>query len=609
MDKKNIIGLVLIFGLFLAWMRLNAPSEEQKVDVTKTTESKVTPPSDSAANNSISAVDTSKNKEIFGIFTSASTGTEKLEVLENELFKVTFSNKGGSIKEVFLKNYLKVKEGEKGEEIKMELKLLEDSKNKFEYLLPLKDSNKNAISTANLFFEVQKDANSITFRANAGEGKYFEQKYSLQANNYGLSYEVRMVGLSDIIRSDATSIELNWVNYLDKLEKNATYERNYSTVYYKPSQKSPDYCSCTKNDADNVAEPIKWISASNQFFNTSIIANSAFASANLSSEMLTDKDEDLKKIQSQIRIPYSHGADETFAMQIYSGPNEFKRLQAYGNDLQDVISFGTSILGTINRWTVRPVFNFLSYFVSSKGLVILLLTFLIKMVLYPLTYKMIHSQSKMSALKPQIESLKKKLGDNAQQIQMETMKMYRDFGVNPLGGCLPMLVQMPIWLALYRFFPASIEFRQASFLWATDLSSYDSIMHLGFSLPGFGSHISLFAILWMITTLIYTYYNSQNMDFSANPAMKWMQYFMPIIFVVFFNGFASGLSCYLCFSNIINIAQTLITKNYVINQDKITTELEAYKSKPQKKKGGFQARLEQAMAEQQKVQEIKKGKK
>ena len=207
----------------------------------------------------------------------------------------------------------------------------------------------------------------------------------------------------------------------------------------------------------------------------------------------------------------------------------------------------------------------------------------------------------MGALKPRIEALKTKLGDDQQAVQMETMKLYREFGVNPLGGCLPMVVQIPIWFALYRFFPASIEFRQAPFLWATDLSSFDVFAYLPFEIPFYGAHISMFTLLWAISTVIYTYYNTKHMDMSANPAMKYMQYMMPIMFLFFFNNFASALSCYLLFSNVINIGQTLITKNFIIDQDKIEKELQAYKKKP-KKKGGFQERLSKALEEQKKMQ-------
>ncbi|MCB0685541.1 MAG: membrane protein insertase YidC, partial [Saprospiraceae bacterium] len=245
------------------------------------------------------------------------------------------------------------------------------------------------------------------------------------------------------------------------------------------------------------------------------------------------------------------------------------------------------------------------------GLVILLLTLVVKSLVYPLTYKMLYSQSKMGALKPQIEKVRDKFKDDQQKIQMETMKMYREYGVNPAGGCFPMILQMPIWIALYRFFPASIEFRQASFLWANDLSSYDVFVRLPFSIPFLGDHLSLFTFLWAISMVGYTYYNSKIMDMSsmnAMPAMKYMQYIMPLMFVFFFNDYASGLTCYLLFSNLLNITQTLVTKNYLINHDKIMDELDANRKKP-KKKGGFQERLEKALQEQQRIAEEKARKK
>ncbi|MFZ1585851.1 MAG: membrane protein insertase YidC, partial [Saprospiraceae bacterium] len=324
-----------------------------------------------------------------------------------------------------------------------------------------------------------------------------------------------------------------------------------------------------------------------------------------------ENDVQLKKTEAIVSVPAEFSNGGAFKMKIYAGPNEFNRLRAYGNNLEDVIQFGSSILGSINKWVVRPIFNFLGTFFNNQGLVILLLTLLVKLVLWPLTYKMIYSQSKMSSLKPQLDKLKEKHKDDAQKIQMETMAMYREFGVNPLGGCLPMLLQMPIWFALYRFFPAAIEFRQESFLWATDLSSYDVFITFSGNVPLLGHHLSLFTVLWTITTLLYTWYNFKNIDTTstaANPALKYMQYIMPLIFMFFFNSFASGLTCYLVFSNIINIVQTIVTKNYMINSDKIQKELDDYKLKP-KKKGGFSEKLGNMLKEQQKLAEAKNAKK
>jgi YidC/Oxa1 family membrane protein insertase len=303
-------------------------------------------------------------------------------------------------------------------------------------------------------------------------------------------------------------------------------------------------------------------------------------------------------------IPLDNGAAN---MTIYSGPNEFERLRAFNTALEDIIPFGSSIFGSINRWVIHPILDFLARFIGNQGIVILILTLLVKLFVYPLTYRMVLSQSKMAALKPRMEALKKKHGDDQQAMSVETMKMYSEYQVNPLGGCLPVLLQMPIWFALYRFFPAAIEFRQESFLWATDLSSYDSILQLPFHLPfGAGAHISLFTLIWVFTTLWYTWYSMKQMDTSAMQndqmkVMKYMQYFMPVMFMFFFNAFASGLTLYLCFSNIVNIGQTVVTKQFLIDNEKIKAELEANKNKP-KKTGGWRDKFEQAMKEQQKVQ-------
>jgi YidC/Oxa1 family membrane protein insertase len=320
--------------------------------------------------------------------------------------------------------------------------------------------------------------------------------------------------------------------------------------------------------------------------------------------MFTDKDPDLKLLKTTAVIPLDNGPAN---MMIYTGPNEFNRLRSYHSSLEDIIPFGASLFGAINRWVIHPILDLLSMLVGNKGVVILMLTLLVKLLVYPLTYRMVLSQSKMAALKPRLDELKKKFGDDQQAMSMETMKLYSEFKVNPLGGCLPIFLQMPIWFSLYRFFPAAIEFRQHSFLWATDLSSFDSIMQLPFQLPfGAGNHLSLFTIIWVVTTLWYTWYSMKQMDTSSMQndqmkVMKYMQYTMPVFFMFFFNSFASGLTLYLCFSNILNISQTVLTKRFLIDKDKIMEELEANRNKP-KKTGGWRAKFEETMKEQQRIQ-------
>lgn len=627
MDRNTIIGFALIFVIILAWQQFMQPSAEELAEQQRIQDSivldqtrrdsltrqqqnqtdlqAVTGMQDSSTNAAVT--DSLQRLAInsqFGPFAAAATGELQTYTLENNLLKVTFTNKGGRIQEAELLTYRKIIENEENEELQLPLRLLEDPKNRFGYNLPLAALNGGAIHTEDLFFTAKTEGNTLIFQAPAGNGQYFEQRYTLTDDSYNIEYEVRLVNLNAVLDGRAETLQLEWVNYLDKLEKNVQYERNYSTIYYKNLEDSPDHCSCTSDDLEKVeGERIKWVSNTNQFFNSSLIAKEGgFQSAVLETELLDEEAEDLKKLSSKIEVPITESG--AFAMDFYVGPNEFKRLAAYDLALEDVIPFGSSIFGTINRWVIRPMFNFLSNFVGSKGIAILLLTLIVKLLLFPLSYRMLYSQSKMGVLKPVLAGLKEKYKDDAQKQQVETMKIYQEYGVNPLGGCLPMVAQVPIWFALYRFFPASLEFRQESFLWATDLSSYDVAFSLPFEIPFYGDHVSLFTILWAATTIIYTIYNTRHMDMSMNPAMKYMQYFMPVMFLFFFNSFAAGLTCYLFFSSLLNVTQTLVTKNYLINEEKLKAELEANKLKPKKKKG-FQQRLESALKEQQKQQSLR----
>ncbi|HOY06789.1 MAG TPA: membrane protein insertase YidC [Saprospiraceae bacterium] len=612
---STFIGIGLIFLLLFLWMQTNKPAQQPEQAATQTSEQQNQQPATQPAANANQPVPAapsdSANQVLtnarFGVFAAASVGTEQITTLENELVKVTFSSKGGRIREVFLKKFEKVSVDSVGKETKNPVRLLEDNKNRFEYELPVNNTASGKVLSSDLYYTPTVNGNTITFRADAGQGRYFEQRYTLRNNDYTIDYQVSGNGLQSVLSQQ--QLRFNWVNHLDKLEKNQTYERTMSSVYFKKADASSDYCDCRKNDSESLGqEPVQWFSHSNQFFNTSLLAN-GFNFRDFTGEtmMLTDADEDLKLLKTTATVPFESGVA---AMTIYSGPNEFERLRAFGVELQDIIPFGASLFGAINRWIIHPIFDVLSRFIGMAGLVILMLTLLVKLLLYPLTYRMVLSQSKMSALKPQLEGLKKKFGDDQQAMSVETMKLYSTYGVNPLGGCLPVVLQMPIWFALYRFFPASIEFRQQSFLWATDLSSYDSIMQLPFQLPfGAGSHLSLFTLIWVVTTLWYTWYSMKQMD-STNmqneqmKVMKYMQFAMPVMFMFFFNSFASGLTLYLCFSNILNIGQTVFTKRFLIDNDKILAGLEAKKGKP-KKTGGFRERLENAMKEQQRLQEEK----
>jgi YidC/Oxa1 family membrane protein insertase len=617
---NNVIGFGLIFLILIVWMQLNKPSKElvakQKMvqdsiaNAAKAKETVASIPASSDATKLPDSLVTKKLQSGFGGFATAASGTNQTFDIENEFMKVTFSTKGGRISKVLLKKYTKLAfDSITKKDVKRPLYLMEDEKNQFSYSLPIRGTDNGVVKTGDLFFQPTVNGKTISFRAMAGDGQYFEQIYTLADKSYNIKYQVNTVGLGSIWSPDKTVFELNWNTYLDKVEKNSGYERNYSTVYYKKLDENPNYCSCQKTAKDDLEKAVKWVSQSNQFFNSSLIAETAFKNGVVATEVLPVGDPDLKKINTLLRFDNPNANSQSYKMDFYIGPNKLENLKAYNVNLEDIISFGASILGTVNRWVMHPIFMFLMSLFGSAGFAILGMTLLVKLILSPLTFKMMHSQAKMASLKPYITKIKEKHPNDTQAQQVETMQIYREFGVNPLGGCLPMVLQMPIWFALYRFFPASIEFRQQSFLWASDLSSYDSIYNIGYSIPFYGDHISLFSILWMVSTLAYSYYTMKDNEMMGQNAqmMKVMQYAMPIVFFVFFNNFASGLSCYLVFSNLLNITQNLGIKAYFIDHDKIKVNLENFRAKP-KKKSGFQDRLEQAMKEQQRVKNEKQNK-
>jgi len=594
MERNHIIGILLIIAVLFLWNQYFFQPEMQEQLRKKQNQ------------DSLSQLQSPKPAAEPAMHTSPVSDTNtanplndslvqipiKEVVIENELIKVKFSSKGARITEATIKNHYKIHIAKDSSEQKLPLTLLEDLKN--EYDLRFK-TEAGDVATKNLNFEInQVSSNEIRFTTQLNTGGNIIINYRLLPSDYQLDYSIRTENVK--LKED---LIIHWENYLDKLERNTDYEKYASTVYFKEKEENPDYCSCRNDDKIETNDKrVQWVSHSNQFFNSSLISENGFSKGRYETVLLDPKSEDLKKLITDVSIPASELEQKELKLKWYIGPNEFKRLKAFNVELEDIISYGWSIFGSINRYAIRPLFVFLSNFIGNKGFIILLMTLVVKLLVFPLAYKMLHSQAKMTALKPEIEKVRNKHKDDMQKQQMETMKMYNEFGVNPLGGCFPLLLQMPIWIALYRFFPATIEFRQASFLWAADLTSFDEFIHLSFNLPLFGNTLSLFAFLWMISTLIFTYYSAQSMDFSANPAMKYMQYLMPVIFWFMFNKTAAGLTCYMFFSNLLNIGQTILGRSLLFDTDKIRGELELNKTKP-RKKGGFRERLETMMKEQQ----------
>jgi YidC/Oxa1 family membrane protein insertase len=617
MDKKAITGFVLIFILLIAIQYISKPSKEQLAKEKKMHDSielvKKNETAQLKNNKQLTSTDTSEikpnsptpevNKSMYGAFAPYSIGTENEYKLENENMEITFTNKGGRIKNIKLKKYESWLEDKDHKKIVNAVNLLNYPTDKFELILPVSGANNNLVNTKDLYFKAVQDKNQITFVADNSSGVSITQSYKISPNNYQIDYDIKHSGLNT---AKGNNILLNWDVSLIGLEKSLQYEKTYSTLYYKTTEDVKHLSYTSNDDEDESKNKIEWVSNVNQFFNSTLM-NKSGKFENAKFELLVpDKNTQtdyMKICKSSVELDPSKDINMAF----YVGPNDFKTLKAYNNDFEMVISYGWNIFGAINRWVVRPMFLFLYGIVGSMGFAIIVLIFIIKGLLSPLNHKMLLSSAKMQALKPEIDKLKEKHKDDAQQQQVKTMELYRKYGVSPFGGCLPMLLQMPIWIALFRFFPASIEFRQVPFLWAPDLSSYESIFNLPFTIPMYGSHVSLFALLWGISSVIYAHYNMKNMDMgtSQNQAMKYMQYAMPVFFIVFFNSYASGLNVYMFFSNLFTILQTTITKRFFIDEEKIREKLEIQKEKP-KKKSKFTQRLEDAMKQQQALSEQKK---
>jgi YidC/Oxa1 family membrane protein insertase len=609
-DNKNaLIGMLLIVAILMGWNYLNAPSEAQLQAQKRVADSTATAQRMADSLQKVQAQAPPQAPQVAPIqqpqgapiagMPAPVTPQEQLMVIENQDLAITFTSKGGRIKQVLMKNFKKLQDDANRKEEYLPLYLLEDAKNHFGFVIPT--NGYGDVSTESLFFTPSVSGNVVRFTAALANGVTVEQEYKLGAA-FDLDYTVKFNGLANLIRSDAKGVQLNFEEYLDKIEKNVSYERNYSFLNFREVGEARDYLSAGKNDYKALEKPVQWISHANQFFNTTLIApQGGFKSAIVANDVYDDKAEDLKKMTTKIEIP-TEQASAGMAMKMYIGPNDYSILKKYDNRLEEIVDYGGSILGTINRWIIRPLFDFLHSFIGNVAICILLLTFIVKASLYPLSYGMLKSQAKTAALKPEIEKMKAKYKDDNQKVQVEQMKLYQEYGVNPLGGCLPTLLQMPIWMALFRFFPATIDFRQKGFLWASDLSGFEEFIKLPFHLPLYGAHISLFALLWGASLIFFTIYSMKDVDMSAQPAgMKQLQYFSPVIFMVMFNSYAAGLSLYMLFSNVLNIAQTIITKNYVIDHDKVRLLLENNKKNP-KKKSAFREKFDNMLKEQQEMQ-------
>ncbi len=608
MDKNSTIGIVIISAILLAYFTFFAPTapppqapKEAKVTSKDTLQKAVV--EDSA---------TIKNKQIaLGTLATALEGEKKEIVIENKDIKVVFTNKGGKVKSVLLKNYVT--------SAKQPLYLIDEQTNNFDVVLPAKNG---PLSLSELYFTTtsqstvlaNNDSVNIVFLLKTADGQSIEQKYSIKSEGYLIGYQLRLNGLETTLKNE--NLVINWAVNPRLTEADLTQSRVGTGLNYRLNDGTIGGIDEKKIESvTEVIENANWISfKTNKFFLSSFIAKNTSIKKSIINTNANESDSVVvKSLSANSEIPLSDVLANKGDFYFYFGPNKYTELQkvtevGVAKAFEDNVYLGWVIIGAINKWLVLPAFMFIKSFVSNFGIIIILLVLFIRSLLLPLSYRSHLSMAKIKVLKPEMDEIKARVGDDMTAQQQETMKLYQSVGVNPLAGCVPVLLSMPFLFAMLYLLPNLIELRQEPFLWATDLSTYDSVASLPFNIPFYGDHVSLFTILMTASTILYTWYNSQMASTMQGP-MMYMQYFMPLIFMFVLNSFPAGLSYYYLVGNMFAIGQQFVIKQFV-DETKIREKLEEFKKTAgTKKKSRFQQRLEDAMKMQEEAKKAPAKKK
>ena len=650
MDKNTIIGFLLIIGILIGFSLLNRPSEEERArqqayndsisavyqaqiqeeakaeDLKQASVAQL--PIDSLASDSTASEQMLK---AYGDFRSAAKGEEQKFLVENEKVRLTISSKGGKVISAQLKNYLA--------QDSAEVELFNQDEADYSFTMALR--NNHIVNTSQLYFtpvgSIETDSagnQTLTLRLQSESEASLDFVYTLPADDYMLGFTVRGNKMNSIMPLGSNYMIFNWEAKIRQQEKGRQFEERYSTLSYKYVADNMESLDAAKDDSKKIANKIKWVAFKDQFFSSVLIAGKEFSNSTLESKPEDKESGYLKSYKAELQVdltPAATGGNwEDINLRFFFGPNKYKILSGYDKGipsdqklkLRDLVPLGWGIFGWVNRFAIIPMFNLFSNFIDNFGIIILLMTVVIKLVLYPLTYKSYVSSAKMRVLKPEIDEINARIpADKPAERQKATMELYNKVGVSPFSGCLPTLLQMPILFAMFSFFPASIELRGESFLWAKDLSAYDAIVswdvYIPLITPYFGNHISLFTLLMTIATLISTKLNMANTATPDQPGagmMKWMMYLMPIMFMFIFNNYASGLSYYYFVSTLISIIQTYAIRA-TVDEKKLLAQLHAKraansKKQPEaKKKMSFMERLEKMQKEQEKMMRERNKKK
>ncbi len=622
MDKNTLTGFLLMGVVIVGFGIWNRPSAEEMARAQERQDSIMAAQQKQEEEMLKAKAEAEAAKTVVldstSLFFQAAQGSEQFTTLENDKVKLLLSNKGGRVCQATLKDYNDQQKGPlvlfDGEDASLNLGF--DGK------------NENILSNQMYFQAVDVTDSTVTMRLNAGTGNaHLDFIYKLLPESYMLDFTVQAVGMQNFFSPSTKSISIDWKQRARQMEKGYTFEQRYTSLTYKPSNDSFDHLSETKDDMKNMPEALDWVAFKNQYFSCVFMAEKNFTEATLESKMEQQESGYMKNYSAEMKAAFDPTGAQPSHFQFYFGPNHFKTLLASNDlsfkdkdqELEDLVYLGWPIIRWINRWFTINLFDWLSGWGLSMGIVILLMTIIVKIIVIPTTWKSFISSAKMKALKPYVDQINAKYPkqEDALKKQQETMTLYRQYGVSPMGGCLPMLIQTPIFMALFFFVPNAIEFRQQSFLWATDLSAYDDLISWSTHIPLLGNHLSLFCLLFSITTIINQIIMMKQQDTGANPqmaAMKWMMYIMPVMFFFIFNDYASGLSYYYFISGLIGII-TMWVMRRMTDEKKLLAQLEANKKAPaQMKQSNMMAKLEalQKKAEQQqreRMERMNNGKK
>lgn len=631
MDKNTLIGFVLIFLIIIGFSWLNKPSQEE---LTAAREQK-------AVRDSIALVETARAQASaliadtasiiadstendtasihmkYGAFTPFIQGKNTNSTIENDLMELTMSSRGGRVASVRLKEFMT------GDSLP--LILFDEAESTFDFSFFTSDNRLINTKDLNFIAVPTGDPLKFVYRLTFSDDTWLDYIYTLKKDDYRLSFGLKGKNLGNVISQNTNALVFTWTIKMRQQEIGRKFEERYSGVNYKFPGEDVEKLSENKDDSKSISNTLKWISFKDQFFACIAISDKGFSSNDLSSKIENEGSPYIKDYRMTSTVGFDMRGDQSTGIQFYFGPIKHALLRSYDKDvpaemqldLDKIVPLGGKMIRWVNTGIILPMFNIFGRFISNYGIVILLMTFVIKLVLFPLTYKSYISSAKMRVLQPQITEINNRLpgSEKASERSQATMELYKRVGVSPMGGCLPMLLQMPFLFAMYSFFPSSIELRQQSFLWAHDLSTYDAIFTWTGNIPlvtkFFGNHISLFCLLMTVTNIIYTHINMKTQPTNNQmPGMKTMMYIMPVMFLFMFNQYSAALSYYFFISTLITVIQTYAIRA-TVNEEKLLAQLNENKKKPVKK-SGFSARLEQMQKEQQKSlreQQQKKQKK